>query len=868
MNSGQSVILRIFLTAAGVVAGSIVLVYTAGQIALSNSERVVLQRTAVQHLGRYLITLTEAETGQRGYLLTGDPRYLEPYRQAIARFRAEEGELRRHASAGQFPSSDLEPVLGFADQKLAELDETIRLRRERDFETALSMVREGEGKALMDQIRTRIGSLEEEAIRRLDRAARIARLAETIRAITFYFVVVLNLGFLAWSFRRIAGEIGARERANREILRQKELVSTTLASIGDGVIVTDSEGRITSLNAEAERLTRWSSAEAIGQPLAAVFRIVNEMSRQPMENPVDQVLAQGAVVGLANHALLIAKDGAEVPIDDSASPIRAPGEPPHGVILVFRDVTKARDAQRAHARVAAIVEFSGDAMISKTLQGNILTWNPAAERILGYKPEEILGKPAATLIPAELQAQEEEILGRLQRGQLYENLETFRLTKAGRRIPVSMTVSPIRNQDDVVVGVSSVLRDISDLVTAREALAQEERVLRTTLASIGDAVIVTDVRGRVSFLNAEAERLTGWTAAEAEGQDLTAVFRIVNEQTRATVENPVEKVLRLGNVVGLANHTLLIAKNGKEIPIDDSAAPIQSPGGPLFGVILVFRDFSEHKRAEAAVVKAKEDLAKVNASLEATVQERTAKLREMVDELQHVSYSITHDMRAPLRAMSSFSEILLESADSLSPECQDYCRRIMNGAIRMDRLIQDALNYSRAVLQDLPLSGVDLTPLVQGILETYPNFHPQNAEIRIEGDLQVILGNEALLTQCFGNLLSNAVKFVEPGTRPRVRIRAEPGPTTVRIWVEDNGIGIPKHSQHRLFGMFQKLDNRYEGTGIGLAIVRKVVERMGGQVGVESEPGRGSRFWVELRRPLEGGIPAAGAAGNRKECDA
>ena len=387
--------------------------------------------------------------------------------------------------------------------------------------------------------------------------------------------------------------------------------------------------------------------------------------------------------------------------------------------------------------------------------------------------------------------------------------------------------------------------------TMSEDLKQSRDWFQTTLASIGDGVIVTDAKGRVSFLNAEAERLTGWKSAEAEGKELPTVFRIVNEETRNPVENPVEKVLRLGQVIGSANHTILIAKDGTETPIDHSAAPIKEPGGPLAGVVLVFRDFTEQKKAQQVLRETQAKLEAHASGLEKTVDERTAKLREMIDELQHVSYSITHDMRAPLRAMSSFSQMLLESAETLSPENRDYCQRILVGAARMDRLIQDALSYSRAVLQDLPLEPVDLAKLVRGVLDTYPNFHPDKADVRIEGKLPTILGNEALLTQCFSNLIGNAVKFVAPGVRPKVRVWSEPDPGGFRILVEDNGIGIPKHAQNRLFGMFQKLDNQYEGTGIGLAIVRKVVDRMGGQVGVESEPGKGSRFWVALRRAPE-----------------
>jgi signal transduction histidine kinase len=256
----------------------------------------------------------------------------------------------------------------------------------------------------------------------------------------------------------------------------------------------------------------------------------------------------------------------------------------------------------------------------------------------------------------------------------------------------------------------------------------------------------------------------------------------------------------------------------------------------------------ERHRAAEEIRAAQEQLAEVNASLEKTVQQRTAELREMVDELEHVSYAITHDMRAPLRAMSTFAQLLLEDAAThqLPAASQDYCRRILTGASRLDMLIREALNYTRAVLQQLPMGPVDLDRLIRGILDTYPNLHPDKAEIKIEGQLPIVHGNESLLTQCFSNLLGNAVKFVGPGEKPRVEIGAQTSDAVARVTVQDHGVGIPRHAQSRLFGMFQKLDNQFEGTGIGLAIVRKVVQRMGGQVGVESDLGDGSRFWVEL----------------------
>jgi PAS domain S-box-containing protein len=393
-------------------------------------------------------------------------------------------------------------------------------------------------------------------------------------------------------------EMDERQHSDAERSRIHHLLQTTLESIGDGVIVTDAEGNVSFLNVEAERLTGWTSASAKGKSLRDVFRILNETTRAEVENPVETVLRLGRVVGLANHTILISRDGRETAIDDSAAPIRAGNDPTLGVVLVFRDVTSQRAADFARTRLAAIVEHSGDAIITKDLNGIVQTWNASAQRIFGYLPQEIIGKSITQLIPPERLNEETEILERLRTGLAYERVETIRVAKDGRRLQVSISVSPLKNREGEVIGASKVLHDVSDIVAAREALSRERELLITTLRSIGDGVIVTDPDGRVTFLNPEAEKLTGWKQDAAASRPLQEVFKIVNEESRREVENPVTKVLRTGHVVGLANHTLLLSKDGTEKPIDDSAAPIVQSDGSLFGVVLVFRDFTERRQAE------------------------------------------------------------------------------------------------------------------------------------------------------------------------------------------------------------------------------------------------------------------------------
>jgi PAS domain S-box-containing protein len=249
----------------------------------------------------------------------------------------------------------------------------------------------------------------------------------------------------------------------------------TLASIADAVITTDAEGRVTFLNAAAEGLTGWPSADAVGRPISQIFQIVNEFTREPVANPALRALREGTAVGLANHTLLIARDGTERPIADSAAPIRQDGGPTLGAVLIFRDVSERRRSERAHAFMAAIVESSDDAIVSKTLDGVIRTWNAGAERLFGYTAAEAVGRPITLIIPPEHIDEEHEILARLRGGERIEHFETVRVAKDGRRIDISLTISPVHDGAGHVIGASKVARDVSDRKRAEKALREADR---------------------------------------------------------------------------------------------------------------------------------------------------------------------------------------------------------------------------------------------------------------------------------------------------------------------------------------------------------------------------------------------------------
>ena len=265
-----------------------------------------------------------------------------------------------------------------------------------------------------------------------------------------------------------------------EVRQQNEWFKVTLASIGDGVITADVDGNITMLNPVAEQLTGWTTAEAQGQPLEKVFHILNEDTRSEVENPALRAVREGVIFGLANHTILITRDGREIAIDDSGAPIRV-GEKTLGSIMVFRDITERRRAQQARALLAGIVDSSEDAIVSKSLDGIITSWNHAAERMFGWTSEEAVGKSITMIIPQEMRDEETMILGRLRQGERIEHFETIRCAKDGRRLNISLSISPVRNQEGQVIGASKIARDITERVRIEEekaSLLASERAAR------------------------------------------------------------------------------------------------------------------------------------------------------------------------------------------------------------------------------------------------------------------------------------------------------------------------------------------------------------------------------------------------------
>jgi PAS domain S-box-containing protein len=495
------------------------------------------------------------------------------------------------------------------------------------------------------------------------------------------------------------------KRIEKALRTGEERYRTLMMSVGDGVIAIDTEGRVEMLNPVAEALTGWRQEEARGKPLEEVFRIINEETRQTVENPVRRVMREGMVVGLANHSVLIAKDGTEHPVADSGAPIRNEKGEITGVVLVFRDQTQERTAQKvlreSEERFRLLVEAVQDyAIIMLDTEGRIASWNVGAERIKGYRAEEIIGHHFSCLYPKE---------------------------------------------------------DIE-----REKPNHELR------------------------------------AAAAEGRFENEGYRVRKDGTQF-----------LANVIITA---------------------LRDDNGKLKGFSKITRDITERKQAEQRLQKSLEDLKRSN------------------EELEQFAYVASHDLQEPLRMVSSFTQLIERRyKDKLDKDANDFINFAVDGANRMQRLINDLLDYSRVTTRGKKFGRVDVASIVGQVFANLQQRIEESHAIITQDDLPVIEADESQMVRLFQNLIENALKF-RRDTPPHVHISTHQEGAFYIFTVSDNGIGIDSQYADRIFQVFQRLNasKDYPGTGIGLAICKRIVERHEGKIWFESEVGNGSKFFFTI----------------------
>ena len=485
----------------------------------------------------------------------------------------------------------------------------------------------------------------------------------------------------------------------------------------------------------------------------------------------------------------------------------------------------------------AILYTTCEPLLVLTAELRVKTANPAFEDTFSLPRGEGVGQLIYELdggqwdIPALRQLLDEVITT----GRTFVGYEvTHEFERVGRRTML-LNARVLKNVRSCEHCVLLGMRDITERQEMERALAERARLLDLS----NDAIILRDLNDRIQYWSKGAENIFGWTEAEVVGQDMHSLLRTEFPKPYQEIR---ERLLTTGFFSGE-----VVQRRRDGSSFYSLCRWVLDPRSS--SILTSYTDINVVKEAEKAMREAQEKLAEHARRLEQEVWDRTARLNETVCELEVFSYSLVHDMRAPLRSMRSFANLLREEyGPRLDDEARSYIRRIMESAERMDAMIRDVLTFSRIGRGELPFATVHLDKLVHEIVEQYPHFQERKSCIRMESPLLDVYGNKALLSQCLSNLLENALKFVSPGATPEVTIRTEAVDDRVKLWVEDRGIGIPAASQGKIFGLFERLhrQEQYPGTGVGLAAVKKAVERMSGTVGVVSEAGKGSGFWIEL----------------------
>ena len=624
----------------------------------------------------------------------------------------------------------------------------------------------------------------------------------------------------------------ATERKRAE--EQLQLMASATLQTSDGVVILDVSGETACCQAPVfanpafEHITGFTLEELQQGALPRLYSHANPHSRtgRPREfrNTCPQHLEQVAV----------RKDGSEFWAAWTFKPLANKyGNITH-CVWTCRDATDRKHADEKALLLTSIVECSNDAIIGKSLDGTVLTWNKGAERIYGYTSQEIVGRPISILAPPDRLDELPALIDDLRRGVRIEHYETERLTKDGRRIFVSLTLSPIKNAMDYVMGVSVIARDISERKLSEKALALSEERYRSLVFASSQIVWRTNPQGEVEediplwreFTGQSLEQIKGrgWIdALHPDDRDRTADVWARSVRTRSFYST--EYRLR--------------RKDGEYRYMEVHGVPVLEKDGFIWEWVGTAADITEGVRAE-------EEIRLLNEKLEKRVVERTAELQAANKELEAFAYSVSHDLRAPLRAVDGFSRILLdEYAPQLPAEAQHYLQVARNNAVQMGSLIDDLLSFSRLSRQPLRKQSVAPADLVRLALD---DLRPEQENRKIElviGELPTCEADPHLLRQVFVNLLSNAFKYTR--TRPVARIEVASADGSV-YHVRDNGVGFDMRYQDKLFGVFQRLhaSDTYEGTGVGLAIVQRIVHRHGGKIWADAALNQGATFYFTL----------------------
>jgi PAS domain S-box-containing protein len=664
-------------------------------------------------------------------------------------------------------------------------------------------------------------------------------------------IVIFSL-LLVWSAAWINRVDAARKRAEESDLRLAAIVESSI----DPIIGMDLNGIVTSWNKSAEELFGYSGREIVGRSL----NILIPPEKREEEQRILQLIRQGERVE-PGDTVRIRKDGKAIDVAATISPLRDRQGNIHGAAKIVRDVTERRRVTQELYEQAAVLDLAQ--VLVRDMDNRIVLWNTGAEKLYGFTRDEALGQNPNYLLKTRFPKPFEEIQEQFHNSGRWEG-ELIHTRSDGREIAIYSLWILHRNAQGLPVRILEANTDVTEQKLAQQqlalqadelarqaeevsrseaALSAQSRILQSVLDNIADGLIAADLDGNFMIWNPAADRILGQSRSDISPAEWSSRLRIYqsDKQTLFPADDlPLAHAIR--GEESSAEMFVRSPNSERGAWIEVSARPLRDEHGQLVGGVAAFRDVTQRKLAD-------HEIRKLNFELEARVLERTAQLEAANRELESFSYSVSHDLRAPLRQISGFARILQEDfADRMEPEARKHLQRIEDGGRNMSRLVDELLNLSKLGRQQLTRRRVALNPLIEEVRSILlTETLGRHIEWRI-AELSPLECDATLMKQVFQNLISNALKYSRKRAETCIEIGENISAGETTIFVRDNGVGFDMKYANKLFGVFQRLhkNEEFEGIGIGLATTNSIIQKHGGRLWADATPDEGATFYFTL----------------------